>query len=106
MSISKVRFGPEFTRLRKAKGNHEIPAHVAEFFSDISLEVLQEFGYDTPQLLNEYSCALEDALIELQRENTKLRGSVALAEMRVEGLRAKKSKGKKKSKRFNKKNKM
>ena len=105
MSLINFRYGTEFTSLRAAKGSHFIPEHVAEFFSDISLEVLREFGWETPKLLNEYSCALEDALIELQRENTKLRGSVALAEMQVEGLRAKKSKGKKKSKRFNKKNK-
>ena len=105
MSLINFRNSSEFTSLRAAKGNHFIPEHVAEFFSDISLQVMEEFGYNTPQLLNEYSCALEDALIELQRENTKLRGSVAIAEMQVEGLRAKKSKGKKKSKRFNKKNK-
>lgn len=32
--------------------------------SDESLEVLQHFGAEAPALLNNYSCALEDALIE------------------------------------------
>ena len=103
MSILDLRYGPEFSSLRKAKGSHEIPDHVAEFFSDISLEVLQEFGYNTPQLLNEYSCALEDACISLQKENNELRGKIALVEFRGS---SKKSKEKKKSKRFSKKKKM
>ena len=32
--------------------------------SDESLEVLQHFGAETPYLLNQYACAVEDALIE------------------------------------------
>ena len=32
--------------------------------SDQSLEVLQHFGAEAPQLLNTYACAVEDALIE------------------------------------------
>jgi hypothetical protein len=106
MSLLDLKYGTEFVNLRKAKGSHEIPDHVAEFFSDISLEVLEEFGYNTPQLLNEYSCALEDAVIALQKENNKLRGEAALVELRTEAKQEKKTKGKKKSKRFSKKNKM
>ena len=106
MSLLNFRNSSEFTSLRAAKGNHFIPDHVAEFFSDISLEVLEEFGYNTPQLLNEYSCALEDACIALQKENNKLRGEAALVELRTEAKQEKKTKGKKKSKRFSKKNKM
>jgi hypothetical protein len=108
MSILDLKYGPEFNSLRKAKGTHEIPDHIAEFFSDISLEVLQEFGWETPKLLNEYSCALEDACIALQKENNELRrlkGEAVLAELRTEAKQEKK-KAKKKSKRFNKKNKM
>ena len=103
MSLLDIKYGPEFVSLRKAKGNHEIPEHIAEFFSDISLEVLQEFGWETPKLLNEYSCALEDAVIALQKENNKLRGEAALVELRTEAKQEKKEK--KKSKRFSKKNK-
>ncbi len=105
MSILDLKYGPEFNSLRKAKGTHEIPEHIAEFFSDISLEVLQEFGWETPKLLNEYSCALEDACIALQKENNKLRGEIAITEFRGSSKKAKESKGKKKSKRFSKKNK-
>ena len=43
--------------------------------SDTSLEVLEHFGAEAPALLNQYACAVEDALIEqVQRGN-----SVALA---------------------------
>ena len=106
MSLVNFRRSPAYTNLRAVKGNHFIPDHVAEFFSDISLQVMEEFGWETPKLLNEYSCALEDSLLELQKENTKLKGRVALAEMRIEGLRAQASKGKKKKNKKNKKNKM
>ena len=33
-------------------------------FSEASLDVLEHFGPETPALLNTYSCAVEDALIE------------------------------------------
>ena len=35
--------------------------------SNESLEVLEHFGAESPKLLNDYSCALEDALIEQVR---------------------------------------
>ena len=106
MSLLDLKYGIELVNLRKSRGDHFIPDHIADFFPDTSLEVLENFGHNTPQLLNEYSCALEDAVIALQKENAKLRGEVALAEFRGSGKQEKKSKGKKKSKRFNKKTKM
>jgi len=33
-------------------------------FSEASLEILEHFGIDTPNLLNNYCTALEDALVE------------------------------------------
>jgi hypothetical protein len=39
--------------------------------SDVSLEVLEHFGAEAPALLNQYACAVEDALIEqVQRGNS------------------------------------
>jgi len=39
--------------------------------SDASLEVLEHFGAEAPALLNQYACAVEDALIEqVQRGNS------------------------------------
>jgi hypothetical protein len=39
--------------------------------SDQSLEVLEHFGAEAPGLLNQYACAVEDALIEqVQRGNS------------------------------------
>lgn len=36
-----------------------------------SKEILEWFGLDSPNLLNVYACALEDALIEQVRNRTK-----------------------------------
>ena len=40
--------------------------------SDDSLEVLKHFGGEAPDLLNRYSCAVEDALIEQVKKVTQL----------------------------------
>ena len=42
----------------------KIPDIVREHFDDYSLDVLESFGMDAPAKLNDYTCALEDALIE------------------------------------------
>jgi hypothetical protein len=70
------------TDLIDNKGQHEIPAIIAEFLSDESLEIVQHFGLEAPRLLNNYSNALEDALIEqvsivkeLRAELTELKAS-------------------------------
>lgn len=39
--------------------------------TDASRDILEWFGLDAPNLLNVYSCALEDALIEQVRNRTK-----------------------------------
>lgn len=45
--------------------------------SNESLEVLQHFGAEAPKLLNDYSCALEDALIEQVKAATGLKKELA-----------------------------
>jgi hypothetical protein len=53
---------------------------VSDYLSEISsdsLEVLEHFGAEAPILLNRYSCAVEDALIEQVRRNTQLRKELA-----------------------------
>jgi len=51
--------------------------------SDASLEVLEHFGAEAPALLNQYSCAVEDALIEqVQRGNSMTHMLEAAAEER------------------------
>lgn len=45
--------------------------------SDESLEVLQHFGVEAPHLLNKYSCAVEDALIEQVKRNQELQAELA-----------------------------
>ena len=51
--------------------------------SDASLEVLEHFGAEAPALLNQYACAVEDALIEqVQRGNSMVHVLEAAAEER------------------------
>ena len=51
--------------------------------SDASLEVLEHFGAEAPALLNQYACAVEDALIEqVQRGNSMTHMLEAAAEER------------------------
>ena len=65
---------PEYQNLIRAKRrSHVIPAVVAEHLDDASLEVITHFGLTAPQLLNEYSCAMEDIVIELMKENRDLK---------------------------------
>ena len=67
MNINALNFrsSDEFSEMMRAKRQtHHIPPHVAEFFSDEALEVLQHFGFEAPALLNKYSCVLEDVLID------------------------------------------
>jgi hypothetical protein len=40
--------------------------------SDVSLEVLEHFGAEAPGLLNNYACAVEDALIEQVGRNSTM----------------------------------
>ena len=62
----------------KVKGkNHKLPKSVRKHFNEASLEVLRHFGINTPFLLNEYSCSLEDALIDKIKENNYLKAQLA-----------------------------
>ena len=49
---------------------------VTSLLSDDCQEVIQHFGLKAPRLLNEYSCAVEDALIEQVQQVNNLRGLV------------------------------
>ena len=52
--------------------------------SDASLEVLEHFGAEAPALLNQYACAVEDALIEqVQRGNSMSHMLESVAEERT-----------------------
>ena len=76
-------------RRNRPEGGYEIPAQVAEWVSDESLDVLQYFGLEAADLLNKYSNALEDALIsqvqrckeleaELEAYRSAARGDISL----------------------------
>ncbi len=59
--------------LKDARGEHDISPVVAEMVTDETLEIMRHFGYEAPKLLNDYSNAMEDKLIELIRAMTELR---------------------------------
>ncbi len=44
--------------------------------SDESLEILQHFGAEAPKILNDYSCAVEDALLDQVERNKSLMAEV------------------------------
>lgn len=56
------------------------PSVVTTFMGELtseSLEVVEHFGIEAPALLNKYSCAVEDALIEQVEKNNELRKEIA-----------------------------
>ena len=75
--------GATWVRIRKeeayrklviaSRQNYEIDSRVKEFLSDDSLQVVTHFGYEAPELLNSYCCALEDCIIEANKEILRLR---------------------------------
>ena len=63
MSDNKEETKDPLSRPEKVKP-FEIPDVISEHFDEYSLDVLKSFGMDAPAKLNNYACALEDALIE------------------------------------------
>ena len=59
------------------ENNHIIPSVIKEHLSDESIEVMSHFGLEAPKLLNEYCCALEDALIEQVKVGNELKEMLA-----------------------------
>ena len=47
-----------------AKGLEQVRDTYLSQISDESLTVLEKFGAEAPKLLNDYACAVEDALVE------------------------------------------
>ena len=105
MSIPIIQYqsGEAFRSLMEVKREtHQIPQEVLGFFSDESQEVLEHFGPRVIELLNRYSCELEDALIAQVKKNNELMRLQERWEIKQEKSE---EKPKKKAKRFNKKRK-
>ena len=64
-------------KANRPEGGYEISPQVTEWLSDDSIDVMQHFGLEAPALLNKYSNALEDALIEQVRQVKLLRAQLA-----------------------------
>ena len=58
---------------RPQRLNVELPEGVDQYFDKRNLEVLECFGMNAPDLLNDYSCAVEDALIKVITDMKKLK---------------------------------
>ena len=80
--LQSPSFNPELLGIRSelvqqacqqaaAQGQQNASDSYLNGISDASLEVLEHFGAEAPALLNQYACAVEDALIEqVQRGNS------------------------------------
>lgn len=67
-----------------AQGQAQAGDQYLSGISDASLEVLEHFGAEAPALLNQYACAVEDALIEqVQRGNSMNHMLESVAEERT-----------------------
>ena len=64
-------------KANRPENGYEISPQVTEWLSDDSIEVMEHFGLEAPALLNKYSNALEDALIEQVRQVKLLRAQLA-----------------------------
>ena len=72
----------------KPETGYEISPQVTEWLSDESIDVMQHFGLEAPVLLNNYACAVEDALIEQVKKNGELQQKVdASIELIADALR-------------------
>jgi predicted glycosyltransferase len=72
----------------KPENGYEISPQVTEWLSDDSVEVMEHFGLEAPVLLNNYACAVEDALIEQVKKNSELQQQVeAATELITDALR-------------------
>jgi hypothetical protein len=80
MTLAQAQPLSQITKeIDKVKGKkRHLPKSVRKNFNEGSLEVLNHFGIDAPFLLNEYSCSLEDELIEQVKRNKFLEKKVAI----------------------------
>ena len=76
LKVRKLFNGQTFKR------EHEIPYVINKSdFSDHSIDVMETFGIEAAALLNDYSCTVEDALIDATRKIQDLKESLEDAEV-------------------------
>jgi len=59
--------------LARKRKQHEVPDALKELMSPESLDIISHFGVEAPRLLNDYCCAVEDALIEQMKKAIEYR---------------------------------
>ena len=69
--VQGVHLGGDESQSKEYEEKNPVDPYLSTI-SDDSLEVLKHFGAETPNLLNNYSCALEDALIEQTKKVQEL----------------------------------
>ena len=62
--VSTPAYAPQQTQVESVQQSAPASDAYLSQISDESLEVLEHFGAEAPALLNQYACAVEDALIE------------------------------------------
>jgi hypothetical protein len=78
-------------KANRPEDGYLIPAQLAEWMSEDSLEVMRHFGLEAPDLLNKYSNALEDSLIKAVEERAHLQKQVDLLTCRLHMMEAARS---------------
>ena len=66
---------------------YEVPEAIRELMSDESIDIIKSFGIEAPALLNNYACAVEDALIEQAEAHRKYREKCLILADEVNRLR-------------------
>ena len=59
--------------VRPPKVDTKLPEGLDKYFDKKSMEILEYFGIHTPALMNNYCCAVEDALIDLVNKHKALK---------------------------------
>ena len=72
-----IQLGEDDKQFQPYEEKHKVDSYLSGI-SDDSLEVLEHFGAEAPKLLNDYSCALEDALINQVELTQKLQAELAV----------------------------
>jgi len=80
--------GMAIKALLAAKGEvHQVSPLMEAFFSENSLEVMYHFGYNAPELLNDYSNELEDIIMAQNKEIARLKRSLnSVMGMEIDGI--------------------
>lgn len=88
LKVSKLREAKNIIEEAKVKNELKaLPNTIkTDKLTEYTRDVLQSFGLEAPAVLNDWSCALEDALIEFHSVNKALTDEVNRCHQEIDGL--------------------